>query len=61
MNGIKVLLIAAETAAICCLVLLELVPSTNVEHSTKAAFTLMFAISAIVIQSMQQNIKWKLD
>ena len=61
MNGIKLLLIAAETAAICCLVLLELVPSTNVEHSTKAAFTLIFAISAVVIQSMQQDIQWKLD
>ena len=61
MNGIKLLLIAAETAAICCLVLLELVLFTNVEHSTKAAFTLMFAISAVVIQSMQQDIKWKLD
>ena len=61
MNGIKLLLIAAETAAICCLVLLELVPSTNVEHSTKAAFTLIFAISAVIIQSMQQDIKWKLD
>ena len=61
MNGVKLLLIAAEAAAICCLVLLELVPSTNVEHSTKAAFSLMFAISAIVIQSIQQDIKWKLD
>ena len=61
MNGIKLLLIVAEAAAICCLVLLELVPSTNVEPSTKAAFRLMFAISAVIIQSMQQNIKWKLD
>ena len=34
---------------------------TNVEPSTKAAFTLIFAISAVIIQSMQQDIKWKLD
>ena len=61
MNGVKLLLIAAETAAICCLIMLELIPSTNVEPSTKAAFSLMFAISAVVIQSMQQDIKWKLD
>lgn len=61
MNGVKLLLIAAEIADICCLVLLELVPSTSVEPLTKAVFSLMFAISAVVIQSMQQNIKWKRD
>ena len=61
MNGVKILLITAEVAAICCLVLLEFVPSTNVEPSVKAVFSLMFAISAIIIQSMHQDIKWKLD
>lgn len=61
MNGVKLLLIVAEVAAILCLVLLEFVPSTNVEPLTKATFSLMFAISAVMFQSMQQNIKWKLD
>ena len=60
MNGIKLLLIAAEASALVCLILLQIVPTTA-DPSTKSAVTCMFAIAAVMIQSMQQDIKWKLD
>jgi uncharacterized membrane protein YqjE len=60
MNGIKVLLITAEVLALVCLILLQFVP-TSANQSTISAVTCMFAIVAVIIQSMQQDIKWKLD
>lgn len=60
MNGVKLLLITAEVLALVCLILLQFV-STSADKSTISAVTCMFAIVAVMIQSLQQDIKWKLD
>lgn len=60
MNGVKLLLITAEVLALICLILLQFV-STSADQSTISAVTCMFAIVAVMIQSLQQDIKWKLD
>lgn len=59
MNACKIILITAELSAILCLVLLQLVPTTC-DTDIKAAFTVMFALVAVVLQSCQQEIKWQI-
>lgn len=59
MNACKLLLITAELCAIVCLMLLQLVPS-YVDADIKAAFTIMFALAAVGLQSCQQEIKWQI-
>lgn len=59
MNACKIILITAELSAILCLMLLQVVPTTC-DADIKAAFTIMFALSAVVLQSCQQEIKWQI-
>ena len=60
MTGTKVILIAAEIAAlVCSLVLIWMIALEEVENDiVKAFITTMFIICAIMFQSMQQRIKW---
>lgn len=57
MNGVKICLIAAEIVAILGAVAMVFAPQ-ELEISVKAGFTLMFVISAVMLQSLQQDIKW---
>lgn len=59
MNACKILLITAELCAILGLILLQLVPS-YVDADIKVAFTIMFALVAVRLQSCQQEIKWQI-
>lgn len=59
MNACKLLLITAEVCAIVCLILLQLVPTTC-DADIKVAFTIMFALAAVALQSCQQDIKWQI-
>ena len=63
MLGTKIILIAAEIAAILCAILLVwMICLGEVEaDEVKAAFVSMFIITAIMLQSFQQSIPWKQD
>ena len=63
MLGTKIILIAAEIAAILCAILLVwMVCLGDIEaDEVKAGFISMFIITAIMLQSFQQSIPWKQD
>ena len=62
MNGTKIILITAEISSILCAILLVwMICIGEVEpDEMKAAFISMFIITAIMLQSFQQNIKWQI-
>ena len=63
MLGTKIILIAAEIAAIVCAILLVwMVCLGDVEaDEVKAFFISMFIFTAIFLQAYQQDIPWKQD
>ena len=58
MKSTKVLLISAEISALICLFLLLFFSAQSYFDYTRAAFACMFAVVAVMLQSMQQDIKW---
>lgn len=59
MNACKILLITAEICSLFALILLQLV-ATTCDADVKSAFTIVFALVAIIAQSCQQEIKWQI-
>ena len=61
MNGIKLLLVAAEVSDLIVIIgWLFKRASENRFDYVDASIIMLFACIAIIIQSMQQDIKWKL-
>ena len=60
MKSVKLILIAAEVAAIICVLVLSF--STSAEcfmgHYFRAAYISLFALTAVVMQREQQAIRW---
>lgn len=59
MKSCKILMISAEISALICLaLLLYMSAKDNMFDYVRAAMAYMFAITAIMTHSIQQDIKW---
>ena len=59
MKGLKILMISAEISALICLgIALFKCASDGTIDYMQAAIIAVFAISAVITQSVQQDIKW---
>jgi hypothetical protein len=61
MNGLKILLISTEACALILLFMLSFMTEVNCDPYTRATFIVLFAVVAVAMQSMQQNIRWRID
>lgn len=59
MKGCKLIMISAEISALICLgLLLYMSVRDNQFDYSRAAFAFMLAVTAVVTQSIQQEVKW---